>query len=365
MTSAIWLGIRALLRHPWLLIVLGINTAIPLMCAVIIDAYRTDLQNRYATLDPSYLVIQESGSMGEFYGSRIPAEKVETLRALGYANPIAEIHNVTGATPASAVLLRGVDPARYTEVEPYRIVAGRPLAVSDPPRAALIGVQLARDREASPGGLILLRGREFNVVGVFETGTVSDFEAWVSLRDAQDLLGWGNEVSIFLVPAGGVLKAGDALPGGLSAVEKGASGRNLAREWEPLFNLLDAIAASLGLWSALALAAALGRIAWLRRRDLGVLRVVGFEPAALAAHVCAQGLTVTTLASLIAFGGAWAISAAIRIQTSGVRVQAVLEPRTMALGLAAGLAIGLAGSVVPALWLARAPLPGLVRAEWA
>ena len=357
------LGLQALLQHPWLLIVLAINTALPLMCALLIGGYQTDMLSRYDTVNPSLLVIQESGSMGEFYGSRIPAATVELLRARGYAHPIPEIHNVTGATPASAVLLRGIDPARFQEIETFRLVSGRPLTASDPRRATMIGTQLARDRDAAPGGPIQIRGREFIVVGVFETGTVSDFEAWVSLRDAQDLLGWDDAVSIFVVPAGGAVKSGDELPGGLSAVERGASGRNLTREWRPLFDLLGSIAASLGIWSALALAATLGRLTWLRRRDLGVMRVLGYEPAGLAAHVCAQGLAVAALATLLAFAGASALGAVSPLQTSGVQVRMVLEARTVALVLACALGIGLAGSVVPAIWLARMPLAGLVRSE--
>jgi len=365
MRSAMRLGLQALLQHPWLLIVLAINTALPLMCALLIGGYQTDMLSRYDTVNPSLLVIQESGSMGEFYGSRIPSATVELLRARGYAHPIPEIHNVTGATPASAVLLRGIDPARYQEIETFRLLYGRPLNANDPPRATMIGSQLARNRDAVLGGPIQIRGREFIVVGVFETGTVSDFEAWVSLRDAQDLLGWDDAVSIFVVPAGGSVKPGDELPGGLSAVERGASGRNLTREWRPLFDLLGSIAGSLGIWSALALSATLGRLTWLRRRDLGVMRVVGYEPAALAIHVCAQGLAVAALATLLAFAGASAIGAASPLQTSGVQVRMVIEARTVAFVLACALGIGLAGSVVPAVWLARMPLSGLVRAEWA
>lgn len=365
MRSTIRLGLQALLQHPWLLIVLGINTALPLMCALLIGGYQTDMRNRYETVNPSLLVIQENGSMGEFYGSRIPVKTAELLRARGYADPIAEIHAVTGATPGSAVLLRGVDPARYQEIERFRIMGGRPLSASDPTRATMIGAQLARVREAGVGGPIQIRGREFVVVGIFETGAVTDFEAWTSLRDAQDLLGWGNDVSLFVVPADGPLKSGDPLPGGLAAVERGASGRNLAREWGPLFDLLNAIAVSLGVWSALALAATLGRLAWLRRRDLGVMRVVGYTPGALAAHVAAQGLAVAALATMLAFAGASAVGALNPLQTSGVQVRMVLDVRTVAFVLACGLGIGLAGSVVPAVWLARMPLAGLVRADWA
>ena len=168
-------------------------------------------------------------------------------------------------------------------------------------------------------------------------------------------------MSVFVVPIGGGLKAGDPLPGGLSAVEKGSSGRNLVREWGSLFTLLGMIAASLAVWSALALAAALGRVAWLRRRDLGVLRAVGFQRLALAAHVCIQGVIVASLAASMAFAGAAAIGAFIPLQTAGIRISAVFEPGTIALLLVYALGIGLAGSAGPALWLARQPTSALLR----
>ena len=189
MRAAARLGIQALFAHPWLLAMLAMNTALPLMCALLLDAYRTDMLNRYDRSDRSMLVIQDSGSMGEFYGSRIPVEIGDALRARGYMDPVPEIHNVTGSTPASAVLLRGVDPERYRRIETFRTVAGRPLSLGDRPRAAMIGVKLAQDRNAVAGTQIQIRGRAFDVIGVFETGTYADFEAWISLRDAQDLLG--------------------------------------------------------------------------------------------------------------------------------------------------------------------------------
>ena len=55
-------------------------------------------------------------------------------------------------------------------------------------------------------------------MGTFQTGMYVDNEAWVALEDAQTLLGYGKDVSIFIIPDEGILSSGDTLPGGVSIV---------------------------------------------------------------------------------------------------------------------------------------------------
>jgi ABC-type lipoprotein release transport system permease subunit len=276
---------------------------------------------------------------------------------------IPEIHTVVGLSPRDAVLLRGVSLDQYLEVESIKIIAGRPLQPGDPPRLALIGSRLAEERGAGPGGAIQIRGRDFQVAGVFEMGTYADYEAWVSLAGAQDLMGWANEVSVFIIPAGETLNPGDELPGGLSVVRKGETGVNLVKEWQPLFDLLGLVASALGAAAAVTLANILWRLAWLRRRDLAILLSLGFGRPALCVYLLTQAASVGCLGFLFGTGAAYLLSAVTSVRTAGISIQAVYDASVLAWSLVFILLISLAGSVLPLIWLARANLAELLRAD--
>ncbi len=134
---------------------------------------------------------------------------------------IPEIHTVTGVSVQDATLLRGIDLRQYQRLETFSMLSGRSLHPGDSPRLAMLGVLLAERKHLKTGDAISLRGRNFTVVGIFQNGTYMDNQAWISLADAQALLGWGQDVSVYIIPDQGILHEGDTLPGGLSVTRKG------------------------------------------------------------------------------------------------------------------------------------------------
>ena len=219
------LGIKDLLVRWRSVIMMGLTIAIPITLFLVLNAYETGLEKRYQDLREDYLLVQETGSMGEFYGSRLPISLKDELLQMGAPWAEAEIHTVTGTSYDDAVLLRGINPANYGGFEQFTLLVGRTLQPSDPERSAVIGVKLAEKWNTYPGGSIRIRGRDFRVVGVFSSGTFADYEAWVSIADAQALLGWDNDVSVFVIPAGDFFKAGETIKPGVSVVQKGERGR--------------------------------------------------------------------------------------------------------------------------------------------
>ena len=356
------LGLRALVAHWRTVVIMALTIALSLAAFLLLSAYRA-MSSRYAQLSESFLVAEQIGSIGEFYGSRLPIAAAETLRSAGAGLIVPEIHTVTGTTTANAVLLRGISLDEYTRIESFRITAGRALQPGDPPRTVMVGDLLAKDRGAYPGGLIQIRGRDFTVAGIFTIGTYADHEVWMSLADAQELLGWGSDVSIFIVPAGETLKEGDELPGQIALVRKGELGVNLIKEWVPLFDLFDLVAASLGVAVAVALANMLWRMAWLRRRDLAILQSLGFGRLILTAYLFVQAAAIGLLGYLIGAFVAFYLSKLASIQTAGMSVQPVFDGAVLAWSLLIAVLISLAGSALPVLWLSRLNLANLLRAE--
>jgi ABC-type lipoprotein release transport system permease subunit len=279
------------------------------------------------------LIVQEANSVGEITGSRIPATTEAKLLDLGVAFAIPEIHSVAGSTAENAVLVRGVDLDRYRSITRFDTVSGRPLQPGDGLDQVMIGTDLAEARHTTAGGTVTLRGRAFRVVGVFTVGTYADNEAWVSIAGAQDLLGWEDEVSVFVVPGGGPLAEGDVLDGPLSVARRGDF-VSLADEWDPIFALANVANLALAAAAAIILAVILWRLAWLRRRELAILRAIGMSRRVTVLYLACEGTIVSAAGLVGGFAGAVAMGAVVRIQAFGLSARALFDASGIVRGAA-------------------------------
>ena len=108
--------------------VMALAVSVSLITFLLLFGYKAGLETRYANLAEEYLVVQESGSMGEFYGSRISSGVGGELTAAGVSLAVPFIHTIVGTSPQDAVLLRGIDLDSYAKVETFRLIAGSPAA---------------------------------------------------------------------------------------------------------------------------------------------------------------------------------------------------------------------------------------------
>ena len=355
------LGIKDMLVRWRAVLMMALTISFPIGIYLLLSAYQAGLEKRYQDLRDDYLLVQETGSLGDFYGSRLPASLKDELLELGMPWAEGEIQTVTGTSYDDAVLLRGINPAHYAEFDPFSLLAGRLLTPTDPARSAMLGIKLAEKWNAFPGGSIAIRGRDFRVVGVFSNGTSADYEAWVKVSDAQALLGWDTDVSVFVIAAGGVFSAGDVIRTGISVVQKGESGQALLKEWQPIFSLFRMVTSVLSLAVAFTLANTLWRLAWLRRRQHAILLSIGFRRLSLVAHLAVQGFGITGLAYALGVMQALLVGALIPIRTSGISIEAVFELRNLVTSLAFSSMIALIGTTLPVYWLSRHNLAGLMK----
>ncbi|HEX7619991.1 MAG TPA: FtsX-like permease family protein, partial [Anaerolineales bacterium] len=276
---------------------------------------------------------------------------------------IPEIHAVTGTSIQNATLLRGIDLAQYTRLETFSMFSGRRLQPGDPSRLAMVGLLLAGRQHLKSGDVISLRGRNFNVVGIFQNGTYMDNQAWISLADAQALLGWGQDVSVYIIPDEGILHAGGNLPGGLSVTQKGQDLRLIAAQVQPMLNMWQFVSLALGIAASLALANVLWRLAWLRRREIAILRTCGFSTRSLVGYLFAQAGGITLLGLLLGGLFTLAFTLSIRLTVSSFTIVPRLEPGILLPGLGWVALIILAGSLLPAWWLSHLNLAQLLHSE--
>jgi putative ABC transport system permease protein len=357
------LSFKDLLENHRLAAMMALVIGISLGTFIMLRAYRSGLSAEFANLAPDLLAVQESQSFGEIYGSRLSAKVGQQLLGLGLSLVVPEIHEVTGTSIQNAVLLRGVDLLNYTRIQTFTLTAGRHLLLNDSPRLTMIGSRLAENQKASTGSLLRLRGRDFTVVGIFHTGTYMDNEAWIALPEAQDLLGWGSDVSIYIIPDEGILHEGDTLPGGISIARKGEGSRAVAYQYQPVIDLMGIVVIALGIATALALANILWRLAWLRRKEIAILRTTGFSALSICTYLLIQAVCITLGGILLGSLGALALASLVHLAAMGFTIVPHLDAFSLLVSLGWIILVMLAGSILPAWWLGRLNLAQLLRSE--
>ena len=321
MRGAAWLAWRDLAGQRWQAAALAAVFSIAIMAFVALASYQAALDREYPAPAGDFLVIQETQSFAEFYGSRLSPATIDRLAGGVMELAVPEIHSVVGTSLQDAVLLKGIDLAGYSELDEFSLFSGRALAPGDEGRSVMLGVRLAERLGAGPGDRVNLRGRPFEVVGIFETGTYAENEAWVPLAGAQELLGWGRDVSLYVIPDDGRAQAGQTLAPGVSVVRRGELWSTFPRQWQSLLSLLRVVADAIGLAAAFSLAVMLWRLAWQRRWQMGVMRTVGFGRGAYLAYLGVQGATITLLGGLAGSLLAVGLVRFVRVNLAGVSLR--------------------------------------------
>jgi putative ABC transport system permease protein len=363
MGTMLWFGLRDLLRHWKLVLPMSLVATVAISIYLILVGYQAGLAAQFGNLDPVFLTIQERNSFGEIYGSRLSAQVGMQLIGMGLKWVVPEIHDVVGTSIADAVLLRGIDLEHYGQVNSYRLVAGTSLHPGDAPRQAMVGYRLAEKLRLAPGGTISLRGRDFTIRGIFSTGTYADNEAWIGLKDAQDLLGWGSDVSVYIIQGGGSIKAGDNLPGGAVASVRGEGGQTLSSQYKPVLEVHGAAAQAMGVVTALTLANVLLRLALIRRRDLAILRTVGFQRSSLMIYLAVQAVGVSILGAALGWLITLGITSIVRLGVFGFDIRPLFDARTILVSGLWLMVITAAGATLPVWVINRLNLAQLLRAE--
>ena len=363
MLAIIRFSMQDMLRHykPWLAMA-GLLAATTLIYLGL-GGYRDALQQEFGKLPYKDLVVQESNTPGEFFGSRLTIENENKLHALGITQVIPEIHDYTGTTITNIILLRGINLVNYQKVNSFKILEGQGLQPGDPRRTAMIGWRLATRFGLKVGQEITLRGRQFLVMGTFQTGTYVDNEAWISLEDAQDLLDYGKDVSIYIIPDEGILKAGDSLPGNVSIVKRGLGPQITSDQLKPLFRIIELIYHALGITAIITLATVLFRMAWIHRRELAILRCVGFQSRSLVVYLLSQALVLTWIGVILGTIGAALIFSFENAYLVGMTIQPSISLQTVIGSLFQSTGIALFGTVIPAWWFNRLNLATQLRSE--
>lgn len=357
------LGLSDLFTHRRLGLIMVISIAITTAMYVFLVTYRSGLAAEFREQTTNLLVVHETQNAGDISGSRISSQVAELLSKLKISMIIPEIRAVTGTSIQNATLLRGIDLEQYTRLEDFTILSGRRLQPGDPPRLAMVGALLADRQGLGLGDRISLRGRDFTIVGILQNGTYMDNQAWISLSDAQVLLNWGQDVSFYVIPDEGILHEGDFLAGGLSVTRKGENLRQIAAQYQPMLTLWRIVSVALGVGVSLTLANVLWRLAWMRRREMAILRTIGFRVTALVGYLFVQASGITLLGVLMGGFITVIFVTSIRLTVSSFTIVPRVDAAILVPGLGWVCLVMLAGSLLPAWWLGRLNLAQLLHSK--
>jgi putative ABC transport system permease protein len=357
------LGLHDLFNHRRLALIMALSIAIATAMYIFLVTYRAGLAAEFIEQTPDLLVVHDNQNVGDISGSRISSQAAEMLSGLGISMIIPEIRAVTGTSIQNATLLRGIDLNQYTRLESFTIFSGRSLEPGDPSRLAMVGALLAERQDLKTGDSVSLRGRDFTIVGIFQNGTYMDNQAWISLADAQALLDWGQDVSVYIIPDEGILQEGDILAGGLAVTRKGETLRLIAAQYQPMLNMWQLVALALGIGVSLTLASALWRLAWLRRHEMAILRTTGFPTRSMVGYLLVQAAGITLLGILLGGLFTLVLTTSIRLTVSSFTIVPRLDAGTLLPGLGWVGLIMLAGSLLPAWWLSHLNLAQLLHSK--
>jgi putative ABC transport system permease protein len=278
-------------------------------------------------------------------------------------------------------LVRGITPTAFLVHPQVRLVAGRApepgadevvLGTSAARAAGLAPADVARalHDDGTGGPQVLVDGRARRVVGLFAApGTVMDGEAWMPLGDVL-VLTQRDTVSAVIVAL-----APDAVPADVDEFAQRRIDLELSAIHEPAYYASQGafyrpvrvmVLASAALVAAGALLGGLNTMyaAFASRvRELGMLQVLGFTRAAIVASLLQESIIAAMAGALVAVAVAIAALDGIAINfsmgTFGIRI----DERVVAIGLGAGLLVGVAGCVIPAVRCLRLPLPAALKTD--
>jgi putative ABC transport system permease protein len=337
------------------------------------------------TGDPRNLLVVRKGSQAES-GSLVTRDQFRTLRDLpGVARnetgePVVsgEIVLIVSAPRREAAgeantLIRGITP-RGMELRPQvSLVDGRWFRPGQ--REVVVSTRLAKRFSGFElGGTIKAGAERLTVVGHFDgQGSAFDSEAWMDADEARSIFDRDQYSSVLLRPADAA-----AVTNLIARIE---SDKRLALRAErevdyyskqtmtamPIKILAGVLGTAMSVGAVFAAMNTMYASVGARTREIGTLRVLGYSRRAIVLCFLIEGALLSLLGGILACVAAWLIQVgltAFNVTFGTLDFQSFAEtvfqfrvtPDLMVMGLIFSLAIGLAGSLLPALRAARLPV---------
>lgn len=280
---------------------------------------------------------------------------------------------VGDAAGNSLVLVRGVTPAATLVHERVQITEGRfPASGAD---EVMVGARAADKLGVDPallriGNAVRIDNREWTVVGRFVApGTVAESEVWAPLNDLKEATKRESDsvVVLTLDPSRAEFADVEAfartrLDLQLTALRESDYYAGLAEFFGPIRVVAWVTAGLIAVGGVFGGLNTMHAAFASRVRELGMLQSLGFRRGAIVASLTHESLLATMAGSLIACAIAVVLLDGVAVRFSMGVFGLVVDAGVLALGLGAGVALGLIGALPPAAQCLRLPIPVALKA---
>jgi putative ABC transport system permease protein len=297
--------------------------------------------------------------LSDLTASSLPASIVPRIAAqpgVAAASPVQIIPHALGAD--SSILLFGAPPngllARRLVMVSGRLPHGA---------QALVGVGAAGPLHAAVGRTITVGDRAFRVAGIFRSGiSLEDGAVVLPLAVTQQLSGRTNEVSLVAVSVAPGYRdvdvenaIGRAIPGTLSLSDPSEVARvdTNSRIITKAAVIITVLSLLLG---AVVVVNTMAMTVIERRRQFGLLAVVGWSRARIAGLILAEAIAVSLVGAAVGIGlGVLASEVVVRALAAATFVSPEVTAWVLARGLLVGFALAVTGALFAVWRVMRTP----------
>ena len=296
---------------------------------------------------------------------------------IGVAYVSPEVHMQTivresrESNAAPQVLVRGVTPAAFLVHAQARVVEGR---APEPGRDEILVGALAAakmglsDSRLRVGQTVFFDERVWTIVGRFDApGTVMEAEVWVPLSDLQIAAKRDNLSCVVLTLDDAEFDDVDAfakqrLDLELVAMRETDYYAKLASFYRPIQLMVWATAGLIALGGLLGGLNTMYAAFASRVREIGALQSIGYARGAIVLSLVQESLLAAAAGALVASVIGLLVFDGIHVRFSMGVFGLTIDSTALALGLAAGLALGVAGALPPAWRALRLPIAEALKA---
>jgi len=286
---------------------------------------------------------------------------------------IAELPRKDDAKNGANITLRGVEPAAFGLRPELKIIEGRNFTPGL--RELIVGRSVTRQfRGAEPGKHVRMRGSDWTVVGVFESGDAYESELWADLNVARTTFSRSGSSSVLVALDGADgferlkqhLSADPRLSVDVVRQQDYFSGQT--KQFRQTIGVLaGVVTAIMALGAIFAALNSMYAAVATRSREIATLRAIGFGGLPVLVSVMIESLLLALFGGVMGALIAYVLFNNLSVATLGQNFTQVVfnfkvTPELVVRGLVISLIIGMVGGFLPAIRAARLPVVDSLRA---
>jgi putative ABC transport system permease protein len=286
---------------------------------------------------------------------------------------IAELVRQGDANNGANITVRGVEPNAFALRPQLKIVEGR--AFRPGLRELIVGRGVTRQFQgAELGKVVRMRGSDWTVVGIFESGDAYESELWADVQVAQATFNRRGYSSVLLglESAGALRQAKDALQSDprltVDVFDQQSYFSDQTRQFRLTIGFLAGfVTVIMALGAIFAALNTMYAAVAARGKEIATLRALGFSSMAVVLSVLAESLVLALVGGVIGAMLAYLLFNNFSVSTLGQNFTQVVfafkvTTQLVLTGLVIALVIGFIGGLLPAWRAARLPITTALRA---